>query len=64
MDGSRQLPGEIMLHDMDRVYFPHKIRHAQERARSAKDERSARPFVDLVAEYSRKLSELPMKTTV
>jgi hypothetical protein len=52
-----------MLDDMDRVYFAHKIRDAQERARSAKDERSARPFVDLVAEYSRKLSELPTKAS-
>lgn len=50
-----------MLDEMDRAYLAHKIRHAEERASSARDERTARPFLDLVAEYRRELRELPDK---
>lgn len=50
-----------MLDEMDRMYFAYKISHAQERARFARDEKAARPFLDLVAEYRRKLGELPVK---
>lgn len=50
-----------MLDEMDRIYFAYKISHAQERARFARDEKTARPFLDLIAEYRQKLGELPAK---
>jgi len=47
-----------MLDEMDRVYFAQKLHSAEEQARAARDERSARPFHSLILEYRKKLSEL------
>jgi hypothetical protein len=47
-----------MLDEMERAYFAHKMRHARERAASAADEKAALPFLELAAEYERKLDEL------
>lgn len=48
-----------MLDEMDRAYFSQKLRHATEKAQAAQDENTARTYNALVAEYERRLSELP-----
>lgn len=47
-----------MLDEMDRAFFAQRLRDAAEKARDAKDEKAARPYQALAAEYQRELTAL------